>query len=191
MTQPVPPQFADALVAQDETDHVADRPSTDALKQELQTMMTRTLSQTHRNLGYVLAFVLVLGGGLMGSLAISESLPPLAAAGLLFGVGCSFLWAWKIFRMALVGEIDLRKDNHQIANMVWFFTIIMAVLMLMAAGFKEDLSNRKLILITGQALLFLIAAATYLITQRMEEAELNSRERLLQMQLRLEELASR
>lgn len=173
--------FAESLLAQDDMA----KPETDQLRLELQNMMTRQIPRISKVFLYVVSVVLLATGGFIGSLIVTESLPPLAQVGLALGVGFSIAWAWKTFRLAKAGEIHLKNDNRMIANMVWCFTLATTVLMLMAAGFKEDLSDRKLILITGQALFFLIAAATYLITQRMEQAELTTRERLLRLELKL------
>lgn len=183
MNDQTQPNFAELLLAQDDVS----KPDSEQIKQELQQMMIRPIRPNQRVFLYVVSLMLLVSGGLFGYLVITETLPPLARLGLGLGVGFAVAWAWKVFRLARAGEIHLKNDNRMIANMVWCFTVAMSVLMLMAAGFKEDLSDRKLILITGQALFFLISAATYLITQRLEQAELTTRERLLRLELQLAE----
>ena len=70
--------------------------------------------------------------------------------------------------------------------MVWCFTVLMVVFFLIVCMSIED---RILgIMLIGQSLAFLIGAAVTLVTQRIEQTELATRERLLRIELLVTDL---
>ena len=92
-------------------------------------------------------------------------------------------------RIAWRGALERRLDSKRIASMVWVFTVLMMVFFLMAGMSVED---RLLgLMMIGNELAFLIGAGVYWLTYRIEQAELNTREKLLQLELRLAELGER
>lgn len=128
--------------------------------------------------------------GLCGYLAATEtSLPLVARIGL--GTGVLFGLAWTALTVKVVrsGEINFKGDARRAAQMVWVFTVLMVVFFLVVGLSAED---RLLgILMVLQALAFLIGAAVYWLSYRIEAAELSVTERLLQLELQLAELAEK
>ena len=59
----------------------------------------------------------------------------------------------------------------------------LAAVMLATAGLRPDLSDRTLILMSGQALFWLIVGGVYFLAQRVDEASLSIRERLIRLEL--------
>jgi hypothetical protein len=84
------------------------------------------------------------------------------------------------------GEMNLRRDSAVMAAMVWCFTLLMCILMIMGGAMLEDRGKGAIIILF--ALFFLISAAVYFLSQRIEAAHLNLSERLLRMELQLTEL---
>ena len=74
-------------------------------------------------------------------------------------------------------------------TLVWVFTVLMMVFFLMVGMSLEDRLLGLMMIANGLA--FLIIAAVHWITHRIEQAELATRERLLQLELRLAELCEK
>ena len=153
-------------------------------------MFIRELSRTRRFFfGCVSVFGLI-SGGVCGTLAATEpQLPPLARGGLAVGVLFGLAWCVVAARIARRGKLDLRTDNRQIATMVWVFTTLMMTFFLMLGMSVPDRLLGLMMIANG--LVFFIGAGVYLIVSRIEQAELNTRERLLQLELRIAECSER
>lgn len=159
------------------------------LEKELSTMFVRELSTFRRVVvGFVGVFAL-LGGIASGTLAFTEAgLPPLARGGL--GVGAVFGLAWAVMAVRMVrrGTI-VNLDSRRMAAMVWIFTLLMMVFFLMVGMSTDDRILGLMMMANGLA--FLICAAVYWLTHRIEQAELATREKLLQLELRIAELCEK
>lgn len=160
------------------------------LEQELSHMFQRELSKTRRTFfGAVTASALV-SGGICGALALTEpdlpTLPRIAlAVGSLFGLA----WAVVAARICWRGALDLKRDARQIAAMVWTFTVLMMTFFLFA-GMNAENRLQGIMMIVG-GLPFLIGAGVYWLNYRIEQAELNTQEKFLQLELRLAGLGER
>lgn len=158
-----------------------------SLEKELSTMFVRELSTGPRIVVGLVGCVALGSAAVCGALAVTEpDLPLLARIGL--GVGTLFGLAWTVMcakivrRRAIVGP-----DQQLIAAMVWVFTVLMMVFFLMLGMTAKDRLLGVLVIVQGLA--FLIGAGVYWLTYRIERAELGTREKLLQLELRLAELA--
>ena len=157
------------------------------LQQELRAMFIRELNTPSRIIVGVVAVLVLCGAVLSGFLALTvTNLPTLARVGLgvgtLFGLISAIMVA-KIFRR---GTMDLRVDNIQIAAIVWVFTVLMMVFFLMIGMSIEDRLLGLMMIATG--LTFLIGAAVGLLGTRIEQSEMTTREKLLQIELMLAQL---
>jgi MFS family permease len=101
--------------------------------------------------------------------------------GALFGVGMAFL-GLKVFRH---GSIDLKSDTTIYNGMIWGFVVFMATLSMVFA--PDNLAGLRMILCS---LVFLVAGAMFLIRHIVEQSELKTREKLLEIEYRLAELAA-
>lgn len=157
------------------------------LEQEIHDMMIQKLTVPRRLICAVVAVFATLSAGLCGFLAITEAQLPLAArVGLGVGVLFGLSWAAWSVRVLRSGEISLRRDSRQAAQMVWVFTVLMVVFFLVVGMSVPD---RQLgILMILQSLAFLIGAAVYWLSYRIEQAELSVREHLLRSELHIAEL---
>jgi len=157
------------------------------LEQELHAMFVRELSVARRVVFGIVAIVALVSATVCGFLAITEpNLPTLPRIGL--AVGTLFGLAWTVVgaRICWRGALDVRLDARRIAIMVWVFTVLMMVFFLMVGMSAEDRLLGLMMIANGLA--FLIGAAVYWLTYRIDQAELNTREKLLQLELRLAEL---
>ena len=153
-------------------------------------MFIRELTTTRRVVFGIVAIVALTSALICASLAVTEStLPALPRIGLAVGTLFGFAWAVVAARICWRGVLDVKLDARRIAAMVWVFTVLMMVFFLMAGMSAKDRMLGLMMIANGLA--FLIGAGVYWITYRIEEAELNTREKLLQLELRLAELSEK
>ena len=107
------------------------------------------------------------------------------------GVGALFGLAWAIVGAGIAwrGELDLKRDSRRIAVMAWSFTVLMTTFFLVAGMNAAD-RLQGLMMIAG-GLPFLIGAGVYWLNYRIEQAELTTQEKLLQLELRLAMLSEK
>ena len=176
-------EFADRLIA------VEPRSTTSRqqLQQELHAMFVRELTTPRRVFFGFVGVAAVISASVCGLLALTEpNLPTLPRIGLAVGTLFGLAWAAVAARICWRGSLELRIDARRIAVMVWVFTVLTMVFFLMAGMSAEDRLLGLMLIANGLA--FLIGAGVYWITYRIEQAELNTREKLLQLELRLAEL---
>lgn len=154
------------------------------LQQELSSMFQRELSNTRRTFFGGVALSALMSGGVCGALALTEpELPRLPRVALAVGALFGLAWASVAGRIAWRGGLDLKRDAYRIAAMVWGFTVLMTTFFLMAGMSARD-PVQGIKMIVG-SLPFLVGAAVYWLSYRIEQAELTTREQLLQLELRM------
>jgi hypothetical protein len=160
------------------------------IQQELHSMFIRELTTTRRVVFGIVAIVALTTALVCASLAVTEpTLPALPRIGLSVGTLFGLAWAVVAARICWRGVLDVKLDARRIAAMVWVFTVLMMVFFLMAGMTAKDRMLGLMMIANGLA--FLIGAGVYWITYRIEEAELNTREKLLQLELWLAELSEK
>jgi hypothetical protein len=180
------PDFAERLVSADPLP--ADRKS--QLQQELNGMFEKQLTLPRRIAFAVVCVFALVSSALCGYLAVTEpDLPTSGRVALSVGTLFGLAWAAVGIRILKRGAIDLKRDHRKTANMAWSFTVLMVVFFLITGMSIED---RLLgLMMIAQSLAFLIGAAVILVTQRIEQSELATRERLLQIELLVTDLLER
>lgn len=160
------------------------------IQQELNTMFERKLTLPRRISFTIVSVLALISAAVCGFLAITEpELPALGRIGLSVGTLFGMAWAAIGIRILNKGTLDPRGDNKVIAAMAWNFTVLMVVFFLIGG---MTMADRLLgIMMIGQALAFLIAAAVVWLSYRIEQCELSTREKLLQIELMLAELHER
>jgi hypothetical protein len=159
----------------------------DRLQLEIQNMFVRKLSRLSRTFLIIMLLVDLAAGILCGSLAFTEqNIPLIARLGLASGVVFSLAWVAFFVSVLRRGEMNVRRDSAVMGAMVWVFTLVMCILMVMGGAMLEDRGKGAIIIL--YALFFLISAAVYFLSQRIEAAQLNVTERLLRMELQLTEV---
>ena len=168
---------------------------TPALKEEydreIRAMTEQKLTKA-RMAAWVATGILGLGFlGLFGTVAVilPAEFPLLGRLG--FGVGAAFGLAWAGLCLWIVrrGSLDQRKVPVAAAGIVWVFTVIMTTLMvLLSAQLPDKVVGTRMVLVS---LVFLLMAAVFMILARVQTAELNTREKLLEIEYRLAELSEK
>lgn len=155
---------------------------------EIENMFERKLTPVRKS-ALVVTIVFGLGSAaLCGFLALTEAgLPPLARGGLSTGMVFGVAWAVVAFVIVRRGAINLKTHAHWMASMVWVFTLLMVIFFLLVATSIDD--QLKGLLMVANGLVFLICAAVYWISHKIDDARLSTREKLLELELRVAELA--
>ncbi len=112
-------------------------------------------------------------------------------AGVRLGLGLGALYAagWLVMSVRILrrGSVNLRKDSKLMSALPWVFTVALVTLILLMTGQKPDSVRSVWMLLYG--LTFLLMASMFLIQHWISDARLKVEERLLEVQLRIAELA--
>lgn len=162
---------------------------TPALKQrydqEIQAMLEKPLMGIRRwswlaaaigGLGFAVWFITL-------AITLPEKFPWLGrlrlVAGAMFGIG----WAIVGIRVFRRGSLHLKVDPGIVAGMTWVFVLLLVILFGIAA--PDTVAGLRMILF---GLVFLLIGAVVLIRHAIEQSELKSREKLLEIEYRLAEM---
>jgi len=158
-------------------------------EREIRETMERKLSAPGKVVFAVVEAVMLGTAGLCGWLAVHrwESAPPLALVGLGVGVLFALASAAMIADVLRRGSIDRLKLPRRVVGLAWVFIVAMVTIFMLATGRTPDAVRSVYTVAYG--LVFLVMAAVFLIVQRIEQAELKTREKLLELELRLAEIA--
>jgi hypothetical protein len=135
---------------------------------------------------------LIMGLGfavIFGTLAVivPKEFPLWARA--VFAMGAVFGLATAVLEGSILkkGTFNLRKDNMAMAGLGWGFVVIVATLALVFTGNLRDRTVGIWMLVS--VLFYEVAAASMLLRAVIERSELNIREKLLEIEYRLAEIA--
>lgn len=171
---------------------LAAEPITPALQEryheELQAMLSKQLHGMRR---WIWVGVSITGLGfaaLFGTLAVV--LPAefpwsgrlIFAAGAFFGIG----WGLLGLKVSWRGSLDLRSDTWAANGMAWALPVLVVTVAMVSA--PDNVVGLRMILC---ALVFLVMGAAFLMRHVVEQSELKTREKLLEIEYRLAELTDR
>ena len=161
-------------------------PETPALRAEyersLNAMLEVPLSRTRRVSLAIVAVAALASAGLFAALLLTETVPGKTRA--FFAVGVAFALAWVLYagRILRRGTYRRKSDSTTAAGMVFGFTITTAV------GFALVMGN-KLDPFVMFGFLFVLPAAVILLRTVIEQSELRTHERILELEYRLARLS--
>jgi len=157
-------------------------------EKEMRAMLEKQVTGVRR-WGWGLSAIMGVGfAALFGTLAVitPAEFPwwgrVIFAAGALFGVG----WAVLGIRVFRRGSIDLKFDTGAAAGMSWGLPVIVLAFAMVWA--PEGIIGLRMILC---GLVFLVGGAVFLLRHVIELSELKTREKLLEIEYCLAELAER
>jgi hypothetical protein len=160
------------------------------LEREIHNLMFRKLKLPARVFMAIVAVFALGSAGVCGYLAATEpTLPLVARIGLGTGVIFGLAWAGWSLKLLCSGQMNLSKDPRIAAQMVWVFTVLMVVFFLVVGMSATDRLLGVLMIL--QSLAFLIGAAVYWLSYRIDAAELNVKEQLLRTEMQITELLER
>ena len=188
MTQQTPRErdrnFADELIAAQHVEPTLRQ----RYEQEMKTMLEQPLTKT-RKMSFILSAVVCTV--MMVMLTIAALSSHRAPIGVRIGVGLGAVYAagWLLMTLRILrrGTFHVRGDARLMSSWPWIFTVALMTLMLLMTGQRAD-SVRSVWLVLF-ALTFLLMASVFLIQHAIGEARLKLEERLLEVQLRVAELA--
>lgn len=165
---------------------------TPALRQrydmEVQSMLEQKLTGVRR-LAWIgsgilgVGFVVLFG---IAAVVAPAEFPLLGRAAFICGALFGLIWAGFCVWLIRRGSVDRRTHGNAAAGAAWGFTIMMVVISMLLADRAPDQVVGVRMVVT--AIVFLIMAAVFLILARIQTAELNTREKVLEIECQLAEL---
>jgi len=159
-------------------------------RKELQKMLEKKLTGARR---WVYIFWIALGVGctiLFGTVAIiARELPLLARFGFVAGAFFGLAWACLAGSIVKRGVFDLKAHPKAMAGLSWGFAVILVTLLMLIGDRLPDAIKGVQMVVNG--LVFLVMGAVFMILNQTNQAELRTREKLLEIELRLAEIAEK
>jgi quinol-cytochrome oxidoreductase complex cytochrome b subunit len=158
-------------------------------KKEITAMLEKTLSPAQRWAWGLSAVLTSAIAGLFAYVALTlpRSTPVIARmsflVGIIFSIGCAILAG----TIAKKGKMNIRTDPVKQVGWMWAFLVVMITVTLLVTGQRPDAVRSIYMVLFG--LVFLLFGAIQLVLTKIEQSELNTRERLLKLELRLAEIA--
>lgn len=157
-------------------------------RKEIVAMFDKKLGPVGRTVGAICAVFALAHVVFSGYLAVTTygKLPLWGTlgfvVGIVFGLAFGSLAGW----IAYSGHVRLKWQPAAFAAVVWVFTVLQVTLMLVGA--PDSMVGLRMIF-TG--IVLLIGAAVFLLATCSQQAELRTKEKLLEIEYRLADLADR
>jgi hypothetical protein len=158
---------------------------------EVQAMFERKLTTPHRVVYVITGLLAVAFVVLFSTLAVAvpKGFPPLVRVA--FGIGVLFSLGWAVlsYRILRRGSFLLRNDSKTMAGMVWVLMVIMITIFMVVSDRAGDhIWGVKMVV---EGLVFFIGAAVFLINTVVQDAQMRTQEKLLEIEYRLAELSAK
>ena len=117
-----------------------------------------------------------------------ETFPILLRVG--FALGALFGLAWAVFAYGIVrrGTTRLKTDPMAAAGMGWVFVVVTLTIFMVAGSASRELWAVKIVV---NGLFFVIAAATILLRTVIEQAEMRTQERIVELEYKIARLSEK
>jgi hypothetical protein len=157
----------------------------DRYDKEIQMMIEKKLTGFGRWVWLVQAIASLAFAVFLGVLAVTlpAAFPWPGRLGLAGGVVFSIGWAILGIRVFRRGLLDLKIDTGAVAALSWCLPVFLVTIFMVWA--PNSIAGLRMILF---GLVFLVMGAVFLIRHVIEQSELKSREKLLEIEYRLAEL---
>ena len=110
-------------------------------------------------------------------------LPILARLGFGLGMGFSLAFTVLLINMIRKGSYNLRRDANAMTGIIWIFLVFFVTIILMLAGGMDDRVAGIQMMVNSTV--FFIMGVAFLLKNATEQAELKTREKLLELEYRL------
>jgi hypothetical protein len=159
-------------------------------RKEMAELQERRLSPTQRAIIVLVTIGALAAAVFMGWLAAvpPRPLPMVSRFGLGFWAVCSLIASALASGVARRGVMSRRMDPNRIIALIYVSLVVFAITMLALMGQVPDVGKR--VIMGSVALLFFGMGCVYLITARLEQMELRTREKLLEIELELQQVAN-
>jgi hypothetical protein len=158
---------------------------TEKYRKEMAELHERRLSPTQRALVVLVTISALAAAVFMGWLAAipPHHFPMVSRLGLGFWAMCSLAASVLASGFARRGVMRRRIDPNRIVAFIYVSLVVFAITMLALMGQVPDTGKR--VIMGSVALLFFGMGCLFLITNRIEQMELRTREKLLEIELEL------
>lgn len=160
-------------------------------EKEVQKMVEKKLTGWTK-LSHIVGLIMGLGFAvLFGTVAVivPKEFPLwgrfIFALGAVFGLIIIVFEGWVLKK----GTVNLKKDEMASAGLAWCFVVIIASIVLVYSGRHPDPITGVHMLVS--LLFFLVMAAVFMIRAFVQRSEVNTREKLLEIEYRLAEIAEK
>lgn len=159
-------------------------------RKEMAELQERRLSPTQRAITGLVTIGALAAAVFMGWLAAvpPRPLPMVSRFGLGFWAICSLLASALALGIARRGALSRRVGPNRIIAFIYVSLAVFAITMLALMGQVPDAGKR--VIMGSVALLFFGMGCAYVITTRLEQMELRTREKLLEVELELQQVAN-
>ncbi|MEA2711438.1 MAG: hypothetical protein QOF78_4039 [Phycisphaerales bacterium] len=186
MSDPTPrnENFADQLIAAQRVEPTLRQ----RYEQEMKAMLEQPLTKTRKITFTLSAILCTIMMVLLTIAAVSSHRAPIGVR-IGLGLGAVYAAGWLIMVVRIIrrGALNLRSDSQMMSAWPWVFTVTLVTLILFMTGQRADSVRSVWMLLFG--LTFLLMASMFLIQHWITEARMKVEERLLEVQLRVAELA--
>ncbi|MEA2734190.1 MAG: hypothetical protein QOE14_641 [Humisphaera sp.] len=186
MSDPTPrnENFADQLIAAQGVEPTLRQ----RYEQEMKAMLEQPLTKTRKITFTLSAILCTIMMVLLTIAAVSSHRAPIGVR-IGLGLGAVYAAGWLIMVIRIIrrGALNLRSDSQMMSAWPWVFTVTLVTLILFMTGQRADSVRSVWMLLFG--LTFLLMASMFLIQHWITEARMKVEERLLEVQLRVAELA--
>jgi hypothetical protein len=118
---------------------------------------------------------------------LAPRLPLAAKAGLAGGAVFSLGWAGLAIRLVKQGALSRKRDPVLLAGLIWIAMVLMETMFMLLAMEQPTAPHATLIVTVG--LVFLLSAGVQLLRSVVEQGEVRTREKLLEIEYRVTQLA--
>jgi uncharacterized membrane protein YidH (DUF202 family) len=162
---------------------------TEKYRKEMADLQERKLSPAQRTIIAIVAAGTLVAAVYIGWLAATppRNLPMLARLGLGLGAICSFALAAVAAGAVKRGKMRRKIDPNQMVTIIFVAVVVFAPMMLGLMDQVADVAKR--VEIGSSALLFFGMGCFLLLITRGEQMELRTREKLLEIELQVQQLA--
>lgn len=176
--------FADQLIAAQRVEPTLRQ----RYEQEMKAMLEQPLTKTRKTSFTLSAIICAV---MMVMLTIAALSSHRAHIGLRIGLGLGAVYAagWLIMSLRILrrGTFHVRNDSKVMSSWPWIFMVALVTLILFMTGQRSDSVKSVWMMLFG--LTFLLMASMFVIQYWISDARLKVEERLLEVQLRVAELA--
>ncbi len=157
-------------------------------EKELKNMLEKKLNLTMK-ISYTLSGILSLVMGVFFSyiaIVTAKGLPNLIRFSFGFGAIMAFLWTGMMVWILKRGRLNLRRDSKMSAGWVWGVVVVNMTVLLLVSGQNPNSTLSVFMAVSG--LVFLVIGAVFLIAEKINQSELNTKEQILLMKLQMAEI---
>lgn len=155
--------------------------------QEIKNMLEKRLNRIQKVMIWFSALMAAAMAGGFGWLAVTVTdLPTLARS--TFAVGAAFALAWvgMMVRIRRKGTIHLIFDENAQGGWAYGVTLLVVISLLLLAGENPDATRSVFMVVSG--LVFFLGGCLSLLLARIQQSEMRTREKMLEIEFRLAEL---